>query len=277
MADVDPNEVRAAVARITASAVFVNSDRLCRFLRFTVNSWLAGEGDQIKEYSIGREVFDRDGNYDPRTDPIVRVEARRLRKKLDEYYAGVGRDEPLKLYYPKGCYVPNLLQPETHAADRRNRRYWVLAVAATLAAGLAGWTSWCPAAIKPKVIVLPARWVWKTGEFTQTPFDVDLAERVAAQLANRHGTTVVPWPMAQTAAQNLGNANETAIRFGASRSLLIAVRVEATGTRVTAYLIDPKVDRKIHVTDKEERDLTSTEQREQVAITIADEVAKVLH
>ncbi len=59
MADADSNEVRAVVARITASSGFVNSDRLCRFLRFTVNAWLSGEGDQIKEYLILKTAVSR--------------------------------------------------------------------------------------------------------------------------------------------------------------------------------------------------------------------------
>lgn len=279
MADVDSNEVRAVVARITASSGFVHSDRLCRFLRFTVNAWLSGEGDQIKEYLIGREVFDRDGNYDPRTDPIVRVEARRLRKKLDEYYAAEGRDEPLKLCYQKGSYLPQVMQPDTPIVESTtSRRNWIFAAVAgtALAAGLGGWAIWRPVAVKPRVIVLPARWVWKNEDFTETPFDVDLAERVAAQLANRHGISVVAWPMVQSRARNGDGVNKITSELGASRSLLIAVRVEALGTRVTAYLVDPAIDRKIHVTDKEGLDLTSSERREQVAITVAAETAAAL-
>ena len=80
-------DVLAQLEKIVASSVFKRSQRMCRFLRFAVEQALAGAGDQIKEYLIGVEVFDRKHDYDPRVDPIVRVEARRLRAKLKAYYA----------------------------------------------------------------------------------------------------------------------------------------------------------------------------------------------
>lgn len=90
----DSTDVRAQLTRILSSAGFVNSDRLCRFLQFTVDTKLAGRESEIKEYLIGKEVFDRDDSYDPRLDPIVRVEARRLRTRLEEYYSGPGQIGP---------------------------------------------------------------------------------------------------------------------------------------------------------------------------------------
>ena len=86
--------VRAQLDRILASPGFVNADRLSRFLRFVVERTLAGEGDQLKEYLLGTEVFDRPSDYDPRLDSIVRVEARRLRAKLAEFYAGPRAPRP---------------------------------------------------------------------------------------------------------------------------------------------------------------------------------------
>src|SRR5215510_7133587 len=78
--------VQAELEKIVASQTFANSERMTRFLRFTVEQTLQGRGDQIKEYLLGLEVFDRNQSYDPRIDPIVRVEAGRLRSKLSEYY-----------------------------------------------------------------------------------------------------------------------------------------------------------------------------------------------
>ena len=74
-------EVRAALEKILGGAGFRNSDRMRRFLRITVERTLDGAADQLKEFSLGHDVFDRGDQYDPRTDSIVRVEARRLRKK----------------------------------------------------------------------------------------------------------------------------------------------------------------------------------------------------
>ena len=78
-------EVRQQLDRILASDLFANADRLSRFLRYVVERTLAGEGDQLKEYAVGVGVFDRGEQYDPRVDSIVRVEASRLRTKIDEY------------------------------------------------------------------------------------------------------------------------------------------------------------------------------------------------
>ena len=85
MEAIDPADVRAALDHVLASQTFVNSGRLSRMLRFVVERTLDGQGDQLKEYLLGVEVFDRPSEYDPRLDSIVRVEARRLRAKLSEY------------------------------------------------------------------------------------------------------------------------------------------------------------------------------------------------
>jgi hypothetical protein len=98
--------VRSELNRILASAQFQSSERLRRFLQFIVLRALDGEGDQLKEYRIGVEVFDRSSSYDPRLDPVVRLEARRLRAKLKAYYEGEGQRDPLRIEVPKGGYVP---------------------------------------------------------------------------------------------------------------------------------------------------------------------------
>ncbi len=102
-----PEEVRAQVDKILASRLFARSERLCRFLRFCVEQTLEEKGDQLKEQLVGVEVFDRKGDYDPRTDPIVRVEAMRLRSKLKAYYTSAGRPDCVLIELPKGAYVPS--------------------------------------------------------------------------------------------------------------------------------------------------------------------------
>ena len=112
-------EVRAQVERILASRIFSRSGRLNRFLRFAVEQALSGCADHLKEQLIGVEVFDRKPDYDPRIDPIVRVEARRLRSKLKAYYASPGRADFLVLAFPKGSYVPTFKCRTTLAAEPR--------------------------------------------------------------------------------------------------------------------------------------------------------------
>jgi serine/threonine-protein kinase len=102
----EPREIRAQVEAIVANPVFSRSRRLNRFLRFTVEQVLNGRGEELKEQLIGVEVFDRKADYDPRIDPIVRVEARRLRGKLKAYYEAAGRNDPVILELRTGTYVP---------------------------------------------------------------------------------------------------------------------------------------------------------------------------
>jgi TolB-like protein len=101
-----PEEVRAHLEKVLASRLFARSTRLCRFLRFSVEESLAGNGGRLKEQIIGMEVFDRRSDYDPRIDPIVRVEARRLRAKLKAYYTSSGRGDLIMIGLPKGAYLP---------------------------------------------------------------------------------------------------------------------------------------------------------------------------
>lgn len=103
---VSTEAVQAELERILVSTCFRNSTRVSRFLRFTVETALRARGEPIKEYLIGVEVFDRDGSYDPRLDPVVRVEAGRLRSKLAEYYRTQGQDDSLVIDLPRGTYVP---------------------------------------------------------------------------------------------------------------------------------------------------------------------------
>ena len=93
--------------KILASAGFRNSERMRRFLRITVERTLDGATDQLKEFSLGHDVFDRGEDYDPRTDSIVRVEARRLRKKLRAYYDGEGLVDKTVIQFHPGKYVPS--------------------------------------------------------------------------------------------------------------------------------------------------------------------------
>ena len=100
--DVDAQLVREEVERILGSSIFAQSDRLARFLRFTVDNALAGKSAALKEYLIGTEVYDRKPPYHPSVDSIVRSEARRLRNKLRQYYESVGKDDPVFIYYRTG-------------------------------------------------------------------------------------------------------------------------------------------------------------------------------
>ncbi len=104
-----PAHVEAALERILASRTFRRSERHKDFLRHVVRAALDGRHDELKEVVIGIEVFRRDvSDYDPRQDPIVRVEAGRVRDKLARYYADEGVADAFEIRLPVGGYLPQL-------------------------------------------------------------------------------------------------------------------------------------------------------------------------
>ncbi|MEQ9811637.1 MAG: hypothetical protein RLO50_02570 [Azospirillaceae bacterium] len=109
-------EIESALARIVDDADFDASPRNREFLRFVVSETLSGRGERIKAYAIAVEVFHRDGDFDPQADPIVRIEAGRLRRSLERYYMLGGRDDTIRIDIPKGGYVPVFSRPEGSAA-----------------------------------------------------------------------------------------------------------------------------------------------------------------
>ena len=92
--------------RMLKGSVFSTSERLSRFLRYTIEHAIDGKADQLKEYTIGAEVYDRKPPYHTSQNSIVRVEAARLRAKLKIYYEGEGKGDPIQIYYRLGSYVP---------------------------------------------------------------------------------------------------------------------------------------------------------------------------
>jgi TolB-like protein len=261
----DLDAVRAQLERILASPGFANADRLSRFLRFVVERTLAGEGDQLKEYRLGTEVFDRPSDYDPRLDSIVRVEARRLRSKLAEYYDGPGRSDPTIIRVEKGGYAATFetAPPESSpaaAASRSSRppqpRRWLafaLVLAGVLVAGFAGWRilgrNTASASSRIQVAVLPlARYDTAADIVPEALADAvtdgviaELARHPAVEVASR--TSVMPFrerrvPLS-TIASTLGV------------EAIVEGRVQVTGSRlwVEVRLVDAKRDRKVWVDD----------------------------
>lgn len=101
---VPASAVRAQLDRILASTVFSRSQHLPRFLSFIVDQTLAGQGHTLKESVLAHELYGKGTDFDGGTDPVVRVDARRLRDKLREFYEG--RSDPVVISLPKGSYVP---------------------------------------------------------------------------------------------------------------------------------------------------------------------------
>src|SRR5262245_34882 len=104
----DPDRVKEQLERVLSSPQFSKAERLARFLRVIVVESLDGNAGALKEHRIGVDVYERGAAFDPRIDPIVRVQAAKLRSKLLEYYAGPGASDPIVIDVPKGSYVPDI-------------------------------------------------------------------------------------------------------------------------------------------------------------------------
>ena len=101
-----PEAIRLQLARILDSAEFRASDKQRKFLSFVVDETLAGRASQLKGYTVAVAVYGRSETFDPQVDPIVRVEAGRLRRALERYYLTAGKKDPVRIKIPKGGYVP---------------------------------------------------------------------------------------------------------------------------------------------------------------------------
>jgi hypothetical protein len=108
--------IQLQLDRVLANAHFSNSKRFPSFLRFIVQEELEGRGDQLKERTLGMEVFGRDASYDTTSDPIVRVTAAEIRKRIAQYYQETGHADELRISLPPGSYVPHFDWPHAETA-----------------------------------------------------------------------------------------------------------------------------------------------------------------
>lgn len=150
---VDDQSIQDALERIAGSRTFSGTPRLVQFLRFICEEKLAGRAHELKEIVIGSKVYRRPPDYSPREDATVRVEARRLRQKLEAYYGSEGGSDPVRIQLPVGTYVPEFVstgltqEPESAAESRPvsavpmvpARRRWLIAAASVAAVLAAGW------------------------------------------------------------------------------------------------------------------------------------------
>jgi tetratricopeptide (TPR) repeat protein len=106
--ETDRRAIGQQLDRIISSEIFKRSERRRRFLTYVVSEALAGRSERLKGYSIALEVFDLPASFDPLVNPVVRIEAGRLRDKLRDYYETVGRLDPILIELPRGSYEPTI-------------------------------------------------------------------------------------------------------------------------------------------------------------------------
>ena len=108
----DETTIRAHLERVLASTGFTAAPNLAAFLRYVVEETLAGRGDRLKAYTIAVAALERPENFDPNDNPLVRVQARRLRNALARYYETDGIEDALRIDLPLGSYVPRFIARE---------------------------------------------------------------------------------------------------------------------------------------------------------------------
>ncbi len=259
-------DVRRQLGRLLASDGFANADRMSRFLRYVVERTLAGEADRLKEYTIGVDVFDRKEEYDPRIDSIVRVEAARLRSKVDEYYNRPGADDPIVIRLRRGSYIPAFEERTApsvaglkgtdsaeHIRPQRSRRslgIGLVAVGLAIIVAVAWrngpWTT-SRQETSVRIAVLPF------AHFSNLQTDGTLAARltdgITTELA-RVGTLAV---VSHTSALQFANAGrplrEIAQSLNATFIVEGSVVTKDEALHVSARVIDAAQDRKIWVKD----------------------------
>ena len=253
-------EVRAHLARIVASPGFIAAGRLAPFLTFVVERTLSGES--VKESLVGVEVFGRAADYDPRIDPIVRVEARRLRSRLAEYYEGPGADDALVIDLPKGTYAPVFRQrgvpppspappatddaalaspsagsPSTMASVGTRRWVWSLAAVAGMALAVAGVLrlSHQTPPPQPAVAVLP--FLNLSDSATSASFSEGLAEEIIDRLARIRGLRVVARSSSFRFKGSTEDLREIGRQLSATAVVEGSVRRSGEKLRVTVQLV----------------------------------------
>jgi TolB-like protein/Tfp pilus assembly protein PilF len=250
--------IRTQLDRVLSDPLFVNAPRLSQLLRYLVANSLAGHERELQEYSVAMAVFGRGASFDPRIDTIVRVQARRLRSRLDDYYHGPGARDPIVFEIPKGHYRVTFRSHhlpadsgapgnDAGAAAGRVQRRWRYAI-------------WGAAAVVVAATVWPGRMLWVqspiTGDLpvavavlpftnmnadpTNAHLSDGLSEEILNELARYPGLQVT----ARTASFAFQESNYESSRIsellGVRYLLLGSLRREGQRLRVTAQLVDDR-------------------------------------
>jgi len=256
-------DIRAQLHCILASRDFSAPDRLRRFLSYVIEETLAGRADRIKAYSIAVEVFGRDANIDILNDPVVRIEAGRLRRALERYYFLEGKTDRVLIEIPKGSYVPSfawrlgdqllaqplsLTEPQPLSQPRPDffgwlRRPWLIGSVTALAFGtvvtvMVMGDSSRPAASStstPGLSLLVKPFVNLSPTPDAGVFAAGLSEEMLSQLATFQGLTIVRSEASDDLAQRSSAARR---QLGARHILEGMIRAADNKLRITSRLVD---------------------------------------
>ncbi|WP_299948869.1 hypothetical protein [uncultured Ruegeria sp.] len=268
--DISENDIRAQLHRLLTHPDFAATPQRRAFLSYIVEEYLSGRADQIKGVSIAMSVFDRDETFDQQIDPIVRLEARRLRQDIDGYYAGPGREDPLRLTIPKGGYAPRFERvappeqpgpsPEVAPLGIRNPRRipaiglgvaGLLALCALVWFVFVGWWTSSLSASEgtlpqgPVVAVLPFDTLGEGPGY----FADGLTQQLTSELARFRDIWVLPLGSGQRSPHERTDLQGLRTEFNANFALEGSVLDKGDTIVLSARLIDLKSQRYVWVND----------------------------
>ena len=226
-------EVAAHLERLLASKTLARSNSLSSFLRFVVEETMAGRGGRLKARTIAIHALGRKKNFDPKSDPIVSIQASRLRRVLADHYEQEGRGEPIRITLPKGTYQPTFQQ-------------------AVVAAALTRGDAIPPSTDSPCVAVLPL--LDLDASDSNAYFGVGLTQELVAAIANFQELTVVDVPPLE-AGESVGQvasklARDWSVRFVLSGTFrktdsAVVLRMQLTDALSAAVVWTEKITRQL--------------------------------
>jgi len=223
-----PDAVRTQLKRILDSQTFKGSDKQRHFLSFIIDETLEGRASQIKGYTIAVSVYGRSENFDAQVDPIVRVEAGRLRRALDRYYLTAGRDDPVLITIPKGAYIPTFqIAAKANRVGKTDRREKERRMT--------------PA--RPSIAVMPL--VNLTGDPSQDYFVDGLTEEFTAELARYQDFQVIASQSSIHFKDNRADPQTIGKQLKVRFLLSGSVRKDSDSVKVTTQLVDTSSGRQI--------------------------------
>jgi len=254
----DQKAIREELGRILKSGPFAQSRRRQRFLEYIVNETLAGRGERLKGYNIAVEVFDRPETFDPAIDPLVRIEAARLREKLREYYDTDGRNDPVVIELPKGAYTPHIVfrpdAPPRASPDwpsgaattepRSRKTFWTasaLAALLLLLAAFGAWRWWTPStplSEKGSIAILPFENIGSDPKWDR--FAVGVTEDIVTDLSHSKDLFVVARNSTEVYRGKPADVRSIGRDLGVRYVLEGSIQPSGDQVRVTAQLIDAR-------------------------------------
>jgi TolB-like protein len=237
-----PVAIREQLERILQSAEFRASDKQRKFLSFVVDETLADQASRLKGYTIAVAVYGRPEGFDPQVDPIVRVEAGRLRRALEHYYLTAGKNDPVRIKIPKGRYKPTFHEPQpipppgaqTHVIEQEDNEV----------------------ATGPSIAVMPL--LNLTGDEDQIYFADGLTEELTAELARYQEFKVIASQSTMRFKNHTDNLKEIGEDLGVRFLLTGSIQKDPKIVKVAVRLIDASTAAQIWG-ETYKRDLTAAD------------------